>query len=109
LHNLPKLFALNSLHDFCYTFTVFVARLNPPSTIDATLSQGVRIQWAAYPAHGEEFCMNKEIQRNEGLVRLIEKGKEAFHISENTDFYSKKDYRVAEKKYIKLCIIGREC
>lgn len=52
--------------------------------------------------------MSKEIHRNEGLVRLIEKSKEAFHISENVDFYSEKDYRQAEKKFIKLCIIGRK-
>ena len=53
--------------------------------------------------------MAKDTHRNEGLVRLIEQGKEAFHITENIDFYSEKDYRQAEKKFIKLCIIGRKC
>lgn len=53
--------------------------------------------------------MTKETHRNEGLVRLIEQGKDAFNISENTDFYSEKDYRQAEKKFIKLCVIGRKC
>lgn len=53
--------------------------------------------------------MAKDIHSNEGLVRLIEKGREAFRISENLEFYSEEDYRQAEKKYIKFCIIGHKC
>ena len=53
--------------------------------------------------------MTEESHRNIGLIRLIEKGKEAFHIAENINFYSEKDYRQAEKKFIKHCVIGREC
>ena len=53
--------------------------------------------------------MAEELHRNEGLIRLIEKGKENFHIPENIEFYSEKDYRQAEKKYIKLCVIGQRC
>lgn len=49
------------------------------------------------------------VRRNEGIRRLVEKGRAAFRITENLDFYSKKDYKVAEKKFIKLCIIGQKC
>lgn len=47
--------------------------------------------------------------RNLGIKRLIEKGREAFRISENLHFYSEKDYKIAEKKFIKICIIGQRC
>lgn len=53
--------------------------------------------------------MEKESHRNEGLVRMIERGKEMFNTTENVDFYSEKDYRQAEKKFIKYCVIGRKC
>jgi hypothetical protein len=49
------------------------------------------------------------VRRNEGMKRLVEEGRKAFRISENLNFYSKKDYKVAEKKFIKLCIIGQKC
>lgn len=51
--------------------------------------------------------MDKEVHRNKGLVRLIEKGRQAFHIAENINFYSEQDYKRAEKKFIKFCVIGR--
>jgi hypothetical protein len=49
------------------------------------------------------------MRRNEGIRRLVEKGRTAFRISENVNFYSEKDYKAAEKKYIKLCVIGQKC
>lgn len=48
-------------------------------------------------------------RRNEGIRRLVEKGRVAFRISENLDFYSEKDYKAAEKKFIKICVIGQRC
>lgn len=58
----------------------------------------------------KETCMeDTSVRRNEGIRRLVERGREAFRITENLDFYSKKDYKVAEKKFIKLCIIGQKC
>ena len=52
---------------------------------------------------------NPYVKKNEGIKRLIEKGREAFHISENINHYSENDYRIAEKKFIKLCIIQQRC
>ena len=58
----------------------------------------------------KETCMeDTRMPRNEGIRRLVEKGREAFRISENLDFYSEKDFRIAEKKFIKLCIIAQKC
>ena len=55
--------------------------------------------------------MQKESdKKDEGLIRIIQKGKAMFRIPENTQHYSKEAYRLAEKKFIKLCIIeGRRC
>ena len=46
---------------------------------------------------------------SDGLRKIIKHGKEAFRITENLEYYSKEDYRAAEKKYLKLCIIGGRC
>jgi hypothetical protein len=48
-------------------------------------------------------------QYSDGLRKIIKHGKEAFRITENLEYYSKEDYRAAEKKYLKLCIIGGRC
>ena len=57
----------------------------------------------------EASMENPHMKKNEGLRRLIERGREAFHIAENVDYYSEKDYKIAEKKFIKLCIIQQRC
>jgi hypothetical protein len=46
---------------------------------------------------------------NEGLEKIIKNGKEAFRIPENLKYYSDEDFREAEKKYLKLCVIGGRC
>ncbi len=48
-------------------------------------------------------------QYNDGLQKIIKHGKEAFRITENLEYYSEEDYKAAEKKYLKLCIIGGKC
>jgi hypothetical protein len=52
---------------------------------------------------------HSETDRKIGLQRLIRKGKEQFRIPENTLYYSDEHYQLAEKKFIKLCIIGGKC
>jgi len=50
-----------------------------------------------------------EIKRSDktvGIQLLVEKGREAFRIS---DFYSEQDYKTAEKKFIKICVIQQRC
>jgi hypothetical protein len=46
---------------------------------------------------------------NEGLQKMIKNGREAFRIPENLLYYSEKDFKDAEKKYLKLCVIGGKC
>jgi len=46
---------------------------------------------------------------NAGLRKIIKNGKEAFRISENLQYYSEEDYKAAEKKFLKLCVIGGKC
>lgn len=55
--------------------------------------------------------MNKvESERyNDGLKKIIKQGKEAFRIKENLNYYSREDFKAAEKKYLKLCVIGGKC
>ena len=48
-------------------------------------------------------------QYNDGLRKVIKNGKAAFRIAENLEYYSKEDYKAAEKKFLKLCIIGGKC
>ncbi|MGD9369251.1 MAG: hypothetical protein PVH87_26320, partial [Desulfobacteraceae bacterium] len=57
-----------------------------------------------------EACMeNPYVKKNEGIRLLIERGRQAFRIDENVNFYSEKDYKAAEKKFIKHCVIGQRC
>jgi hypothetical protein len=55
--------------------------------------------------------MNKVLQDsyNQGLRKILKQGKEAFRISENLEYYSEEDFRAAEKKFLKLCVIGGRC
>ena len=41
-----------------------------------------------------------------GLERLVEKCRDEFRRPENTDHYSKEDYRAAEKKFVRFCLTG---
>jgi hypothetical protein len=45
----------------------------------------------------------------EGLEKMIKYGREAFRIPENLLYYSEEDFKDAEKKYLKLCVIGGRC
>ena len=51
----------------------------------------------------------KQSDRTVGIRRLVEKGRETFRISENVNFYSEQDYKTAEKKFIKFCVIQQRC
>lgn len=53
--------------------------------------------------------MDKVKTGNAGIKKLIKKGKKQFRITENVSFYSEKDYKRAEKKFIKACVLGGRC
>ena len=45
---------------------------------------------------------NTEVQN--GIEALIKKYRTSFHIPENFNYYSEKDYKIAERKYIKNAV-----
>ena len=57
----------------------------------------------------EDAMEIRTVKRNEGIRRLVEKGWEAFNISENINYYSEEDFRAAQKKFIKLCVLQQRC
>ena len=42
--------------------------------------------------------------KNSGLELLVEKYRKEFQIPENLDFYSEKNYKIAERKYLKYAL-----
>jgi hypothetical protein len=44
-----------------------------------------------------------------GLRKMIRKGREIFQIPENINHYSPENYKVAEKIFIKRCILEGRC
>ncbi len=52
---------------------------------------------------------NTQSRTNEGIRRLVEQGRKAFRIRENLEYYSEKDLKAAEKKFIKICFIEQRC
>jgi hypothetical protein len=49
-----------------------------------------------------------DFKAKDGIQLLLKKYRDSFRIPENVDYYSKSDYRIAEKKFIKYVLMGRE-
>jgi hypothetical protein len=45
-------------------------------------------------------------KKSTGINRLLQECRKRFRIPENLNYYSEKDFREAEKKFIRLCFIG---
>ena len=52
---------------------------------------------------------NDQSPHDKGLRKLIRQGRKLFRIRENTQYYSTDDYREAEKKFVKLCVLEGRC
>ncbi len=50
--------------------------------------------------------MNRSSNKINGIQMLMEKYKAMFRIPENLDYYSERDFLIAEKKFIKYSIFG---
>ena len=50
---------------------------------------------------------NKTTQN--GMKLLVRKYRRQFRIPENLDHYTDKDYKTAEQKYIKMCVLKGNC
>jgi len=41
-----------------------------------------------------------------GIKLLVQKCRNEFRRSENTDFYADEDYKAAERKFVKFCLLN---
>jgi hypothetical protein len=48
-------------------------------------------------------------KRRRGLKKLLKYGRDKFRIEENRLYYSAADFRAAERKFIKACILNDRC
>ena len=44
--------------------------------------------------------------KGQGIKLLVKRCREEFHRPENTEYYSEEDYKAAERKFVKNCLIG---
>lgn len=51
--------------------------------------------------------MEKKSNNDEGIRLLIQKCRKEFRRAENVDFYTDKDYKAAERKFVKFCLINK--
>ncbi len=52
---------------------------------------------------------NTAHRKDDALRRKIREGRRMFQIPENTNHYSIENYKAAEKKFVKLCILEGRC
>jgi hypothetical protein len=53
-----------------------------------------------------EYKMANWRNTKNGIKLLVKKCREQFRVSENFEHYSDRDFREAERKYVKLCLRG---
>jgi hypothetical protein len=51
--------------------------------------------------------MEKHTKKNTGIRRLIDQYRRVFRIPENLNYYSKADYKIAEKKFLRYALLVR--
>ena len=51
--------------------------------------------------------MKKELIENSGIHLLLTKYRKVFRIPENLNYYSKTDYKIAERKFLKYALMER--
>ena len=52
--------------------------------------------------------MKRDVKENTGIQLLVKKYKKIFQIPENLEYYSKEDYKTAEKKFLCYALLGRK-
>ncbi len=50
--------------------------------------------------------MNNGNGTPQGIELLLEKCRNEFRRPENTDYYAADDYKAAERKFVKFCLLG---
>ena len=51
--------------------------------------------------------MDNYFNSEEGIKLLIRKYRKEFRRKENTDFYTDEDYKAAERKFVKYCLLNK--
>jgi hypothetical protein len=51
--------------------------------------------------------MDDYLNSEEGIKLLIRKYRKEFRRKENTDFYTDEDYKAAERKFVKYCLLNK--
>jgi hypothetical protein len=49
--------------------------------------------------------MQKNLRENTGIQLLLKKYRSLFQIPENLNYYSRADFKIAEKKFLKLALM----
>ena len=49
--------------------------------------------------------MKKDLKENAGIKLLLKHHRNIFRIEENLNYYSKTDYKIAEKKFVKYVLL----
>jgi hypothetical protein len=52
--------------------------------------------------------MKKDAKESTGIQLLVKRYKKIFRIQENLRYYSQKDYKTAEKKFLYYAVLGRK-
>ena len=52
--------------------------------------------------------IQKDYRQNAGIKSLVRKYRSIFEIPENLNHYSKEDYKIAEKKFLKYALYGEK-
>jgi len=52
--------------------------------------------------------MKKDVKESTGIQLLVKKYKKIFQIPENLSYYSEKDYKTAEKKFLSYALLVRK-
>lgn len=55
----------------------------------------------------KKVSIPKNLQKKTGMKLLIHEYREKFRVMENMDFYSKDDFREAERKFVKFALLGQ--
>lgn len=50
--------------------------------------------------------MKKDSKENRGIKQLLNRYRDIFRTPENVDYYSSRDYQIAEKKFLKYALLN---
>jgi hypothetical protein len=61
------------------------------------------------PSEIEDCAFQVAMKSDEGIRKLLIQGRKKFRVAENLKYYSKEDFKAAEKLFLKACILDGRC